>query len=126
MITIDPWTNILEQFYPSYSDLKEIMDRGPKYILKLTRVKKSWRIQIKEEWPDGINYGTSGSVLTNDGNDNLVWTPTGVDLDDRCNWAETQLAEWDNCRRTSWDMWQFKYKRDAEKFITLYHMVWAV
>ena len=42
---------------------------------------------------------------------------------DRCvDWVNNQLAEWTDCKRMAWDMWDFKHRRDAEKFITLFHL----
>ena len=45
---------------------------------------------------------------------------------DKCiDWVSTQLLDWPDCRRIAWDMWNFKHRRDAEKFITLFHLSWA-
>ncbi len=42
---------------------------------------------------------------------------------DKCiNWTEDQLKDWIGCKRMAWDMWDFKNRRDAEKFITLFHL----
>ena len=42
---------------------------------------------------------------------------------DRCiEWVNGQLENWTDCNRTAWDMWDFKSKKDAEKFITLFHL----
>lgn len=44
---------------------------------------------------------------------------------DRCiEWVSDQLVDWADCRRIAWDMWNFKHRRDAEKFITLFHLSW--
>ena len=55
--------------------------------------------------------------------DDSVWT-TGK-LDKFITWTEDKLKDWPNCYRKSWDMWDFKNRRDAEKFITLFHLSWA-
>jgi hypothetical protein len=26
--------------------------------------------------------------------------------------------------RMAWDMWDFKHRRDAEKFLTVFHLAW--
>lgn len=45
---------------------------------------------------------------------------------DRCiDWVNTQLVDWTDCKRTAWDMWDFKNRKDAEKFITIFHLSWA-
>ena len=46
-------------------------------------------------------------------------------LDRAVEWTTKHLEGWDNCRRMSWDMWDFKHKHDAEKFITLFHLSWT-
>jgi hypothetical protein len=45
-------------------------------------------------------------------------------LDDIVEWTDKELTKWKDCRRIAWDMWQFKSKREAEKFITLFHLIW--
>ena len=46
------------------------------------------------------------------------------DLDDCIKWVESQLKDWPNSKRMAWDMWDFKPQKDAEKFITLFHLLW--
>lgn len=42
---------------------------------------------------------------------------------DKCiEWVNGQLENWTDCKRMSWDMWDFKHRQDAEKFITLFHL----
>ena len=42
---------------------------------------------------------------------------------DRCvEWVSRQLENWTDCKRIAWDMWDFKHRKDAEKFITLFHL----
>jgi hypothetical protein len=44
---------------------------------------------------------------------------------DRCvGWTIEQLKDWPDCKRMSFDMWDFKHRKDAEKFITLFHLSW--
>jgi hypothetical protein len=45
-------------------------------------------------------------------------------LDESVEWTDNQLKDWPNCERKSWDMWDFKHKNDAEKFITLFYLTW--
>lgn len=45
-------------------------------------------------------------------------------LDECVKWTEEKLKEWPNCNRMSFDMWDFKHRKDAEKFITLFHLTW--
>jgi hypothetical protein len=66
------------------------------------------------------NYGWVVDLVLEHGNDHY----DGL-LDSRVEWVCNQLKDWPDCRRTAWDMWSFKSKRDAEKFITLYTLTWA-
>jgi hypothetical protein len=63
-----------------------------------------------------------GSDLANEFvNDHLH----SVNLDECINWTEDKLKDWPDCNRMAWDMWDFKHRKDAEKFITLFHLSWA-
>jgi hypothetical protein len=46
-------------------------------------------------------------------------------LEDQINWITAQLKKQKNCVRIDTGAWQFQNKRDAEKFITLYHLTWT-
>ena len=39
--------------------------------------------------------------------------------------VQEELKNWTNVRRMAWDQWNFKYKKDAEKFVTLFNLKWA-
>lgn len=45
-------------------------------------------------------------------------------FDDCVGWTEKQLKTWPDCTRKAFDMWDFKHRKDAEKFITLFHLSW--
>ena len=47
------------------------------------------------------------------------------DLDRCVKWIEEKLENHPDCRRMAWDMWDFKHRKDAEKFITLFHLSWV-
>lgn len=104
------WVHMLGQAYPEYSDLKYSMEKGPTIKPVLTKIKNHWTLTLEEEWhhDSGGSYTISGSM----------------ELDDIVNWTEIELTKWKDCRRMAWDMWQFKSKREAEKFITLFHLIW--
>jgi hypothetical protein len=108
---ISAWVHMLGQAYPEYSDLQYSMEKGPRIKPVLTKVKNQWRLTLEEEW----HHDSGGSYTINSGS---------VMLDDIVEWTEKELTKWKDCNRTAWDMWQFKYKRDAEKFITLFHLIW--
>ena len=73
------------------------------------RESKWYRLQLIEDF---------GSV------DNADNSMTSRDFDDCVKWVESQLKDRPNCKRMAWDMWDFKSRRDAEKFITLFHLLW--
>jgi hypothetical protein len=45
-------------------------------------------------------------------------------LNDRVEWTAEKLKDWPNVKRMSFDMWDFKHRKDAEKFITVFHLSW--
>ena len=45
-------------------------------------------------------------------------------LDECVDWVEEKLKDWPNCNRMAWDMWDFKHRKDAEKFLTVFHLSW--
>lgn len=66
-----------------------------------------WRLQLVEE--------------TDDNQPNSFYNQR---FEDCVKWTEAQLINWPNCERKSFDMWDFKQRKDAEKFITLFHLSW--
>ena len=110
-MTTDPWQHMLVTIEPAYDAYKMALEQGPRYVPILTYIdkKRVWEIRIHEQWHDGINYGT---------------TESGMALDTRCTWCESQLRKWPDVDRWSWQQWHFKNRHDAEKFITLYYLKW--
>jgi len=64
-----------------------------------------WRLQVVEEAEPG-----------------MVWY--NQKLNDCVEWSAEKLKDWPNVKRMSFDMWDFKSKKDAEKFITFFHLSW--
>jgi hypothetical protein len=69
-----------------------------------------YRLQLVEDWG---TVDDAGSPMPSSSLDKCV------------KWVEEKLKDWPNCNRKAWDMWDFKHRRDAEKFITLFHLSWA-
>ena len=67
-----------------------------------------WRVQLVDE--------------TDEGSPNTWYHQQ---FEDCVNWADETLKDWSNCKRMSFDMWDFKHRSDAEKFITVFHLSWA-
>ena len=85
--------------------------RMPKIKPEVIRVRmgkgySKYRVQLVEVWPDETHFGAS-------------------DLDSRVEWAYQTLKSWKSANRTAWDMWVFDSKKEADKFVTLYHLTWA-
>ena len=72
-----------------------------------------WRVQLVEDFGSDI------------ANEFVTDHFHNIDLDNCVKWVDEKLKDWPNCKRMSWDMWDFKHRKDAEKFITLFHLSWA-
>ena len=72
----------------------------------LREISKGWRIQLVD---DGSSIDMGGAFYSQS-------------FDQCVEWTDKYLKSWPDCRRSAWDMWDFKYRRDAEKFITLFHL----
>jgi hypothetical protein len=112
MIVSDPWTQMLKKLEPEYLELKFIVENGPKVKAALRKVNLSWRVRLEEDWD-------------NDEIGEVYYTADYKNLDERCEWADQQLKNWKFTTRLSHQEWKFLTKRQAEKFITLFHLSWA-
>jgi hypothetical protein len=106
----NPWQHTLRMLQPDIDVLQEFMNRGPQIKPKLRLANRIWVLKIAEDW--GIFHDAGNSYDT-------------PSLDQRVIWSAKQLETWDNVSRQAWNMWHFKRKKDAEKFITLYNLVWT-
>lgn len=88
------------------------MEEGSKVRPTLKKFGKIWRISVEEVHPDDIIL-TYGTTIDPDV------------LNEAIDWTTDQLASWPNVRRMSWQDWDFKFRSDAEKFITMYYLKWA-
>ena len=64
-----------------------------------------WRLQVVEEQEPGV-----------------VWY--NQKLNDCVEWSAEKLKDWPNVKRMSFDMWDFKHRKDAEKFLIVFHLSW--
>jgi len=94
----------------SLNQLGKIMDKWVDHpVIKpvLTHATgPNWLLTLKEEWPNDFNH--NNSVLA-----------------DCLEWTDSTLNNWEVCRRLARDMWHFKSKNDAEKFLILFHLKWS-
>lgn len=105
----DPWTHILKSLEPELDKLTRMVNSTPYAKPELWKNNKGkWSVTIQEIWADS-HWNDSD--------------PVGVLFDKTITWTENELKKWD-CKRTSYDTWIFKSKRDAEKFITLFLLQW--
>jgi hypothetical protein len=108
-MTTDPWQHMLLSIQPAYFKWKDVMEQGPTIQPTLTFKDNGWELELVERWgtvDDAGNYVGS------------------KELDERRKWTAEQLVIWD-CRPTGAVTWWFTNKRNAEKFITMYYLVWA-
>ena len=70
---------------------------------------RQWVITLEELWLQGNSEGYNSSS----------------GLDKRVEWCEKELARWPGVKRMAWDQWYFDDKVQAEKFTTLYYLLWA-
>ncbi len=103
---------MLRQVEPDYDNLKEIMDNGPKVIAVMRTFNKKWRVRIEEDWSRSYNG-------------DQYYTADYSNLDQRCEWAAEQLANWRSANRISHQEWLFSDRTQAEKFLTLFTLNWA-
>lgn len=104
----DPWISVLKNNIPGYESLVQTMSSGPTIKLTIVESGRKAVLSLQEVWPDEVTY--------------TYFNSSG--LDERVDWCKKELQKWKNVRRTAWDMWEFKSLRDAEKFVTIYHLVW--
>jgi hypothetical protein len=88
----------LDQVMMQWSKLREV-------TIKL-QLEKSGRGYMLSIFEDGLGNSFNGS-----------------NLDKQVKWVTEQLDG--QASRRAWNMWKFKNKRDAEKFITMYYLVWG-
>jgi len=101
----DRLDKVIRTWHRQESMVKPTLHRranGPNYWYRLQLVD----VDLGEYDQEQLMYGTSRS------------------LDRAVEWTTEKLKNWPNCTRKSWDMWDFKSKHDAEKFITLFHLSW--
>lgn len=104
------WLQVLRTIEPAYDILTRAMEMGLTIKPILEKRNRIWTITLKEVWPEDVNHTTGISSFG---------------LDNKVHWTEEELLKWSGVKRMAWDQWYFDNKRQAEKFITLYYMVWA-
>lgn len=106
----DPWIGILKALEPDYERLHNMSSKSPIINPEIWKnARNKWAITLQEHWDH---------VALSEG-------PHTVDFHDIVFWSDIELKKWD-CIRTSYDTWQFKSKRDAEKFKTLFLLKWPL
>lgn len=80
----------------------------PEIRARLWSGKNKTYVMLEECWPE-----------------EQVSSSTSHKLDRTVAWAEEILATWPSSKRTSWDTWQFGSKKEAEKFLIMFNLLWA-
>lgn len=107
---VDPWKHILKALEPKIEVLAVMLDHGPKIYPDITQRGRNWEIRLQEGWDTELDFQP------------LIG---GDKLGEAVNWTTEQLENWQGVKRMSYDIWQFKRKKDAEKFQTLFNLKWA-
>jgi len=89
----------------------------------LDKVVRSWTYRESVIKPT-LHQRATGYRLqfVEESDDDTTWTTTK--LNDIVEWAAEKLKSWPDVNRMSFDIWDFKHSKDAEKFITLFHLSW--
>jgi|AntAceMinimDraft_12_1070368.scaffolds.fasta_scaffold39357_2 hypothetical protein len=103
----DPWIAILTAIEPEYKKLAAMPVKEPTIKPRIWKSNRGWFVSLEEVWPDEVIEVDNADML-----------------DNRIRWASAQLATWPACSRQAYDMWLFKQKLDAEKFITIFSIQW--
>ena len=100
MSALDDLQAVMFQWKGQLSMIKPTLhNRGPNW----------WRLQLVEEFGTVDDAGNHMPSRT---------------LDECVKWVDEKLKEWPKCRRVAWDMWDFEYRKDAEKFLIIFHLSW--
>jgi hypothetical protein len=108
MITTDPWVSILSTLTPEYNKLKDIIENGPDLYAGINTVESGVCIDIQEDWKGCNFYDHPSSRLM-----------------DCIQWVNDQLESWPYVNRITYSQWMFQREQDAEKFITLFNLIWS-
>lgn len=102
-----PWIKILQSLDNEYDALSRSLQEGPYIEPKLVQIDADiWSVRLDEIWP--TNFAVVDSYR----------------LDERLNWASTELEKWPKVSRSDWNSWIFHNHRDAERFLILYNLKW--
>lgn len=105
----DTWTQLLRDIEPELDKLSNALKLGPTYPIQMKKCGEYWSLIINQIWPYDVNI-TAYSMH---------------ELYERCTWISLELAKWDDVVNAGETKWLFKNKQQAEKFITLYNLVWG-
>lgn len=104
------WAQVIADIEPELDSLTEAMTNGPQFPITVQLWEGGWLVRIHQEWAVDINARY------------FEWHPM---FEKRCIWAQDRLCNQDSISRQSWASWKFEQKQDAEKFMTLYGLVWG-
>lgn len=113
---MDNWNLMLRDLEPEYDKISQVIDMGPEILPVLINNKKRCILLIQETYPDFINL-VDKEILEE-------ITSSHLNLDNTINQVSEELKTWKGCRRIAWDRWEFDSRKNAEKFVTLFHLKW--
>jgi len=87
-----------------------VMSNQPEIKILITKVtNNNWRVDLEEHWPDSVDEFKNSSSQR---------------LDEAVKWAVKELDNWPGVLRKSYTNWQFRSKREAEKFKIIFGLKW--
>ncbi len=102
----DPWVAMVKQLVPNYDELCSMSSIVPDVYAYI----KDSTLTVSMQWPDDAEH-----MLHED-----------LSKIDACvEWCVSELSNWDDCTRISWNKWNFARRIDAEKFLTLLNLKWS-
>lgn len=113
MNTGNRWEHVLTQICPDYGNLTMKLEEGPTIVANLKSTGNSVDVTIREDWD-----------ITASEQQYLYYSSDTRYLDNRVDWATEQLDTWPGVCRTSYNTWSFRKLRDAEKFVTMFNIIW--
>lgn len=107
----DPWKSVLTALEPEIDRLTEAMNYGPLIGTELWKSTWGWSVTLTEQW-----HKIEVEAWIED-------IRFSQEFDRAVEWTVEELKSWP-CKRTAYDTWAFKTRRDAEKFITYFSLKW--
>ena len=105
------WKAILKEFYSDYEQLNTLFGNKIRANAEVVRENNKWKVIIH------------GNSLLKEHQEYYKFVD--VNLEEKLNWANSQLLNWHQVKQINECVWQFPKKVDALKFQTLFNLKWS-